>query len=174
MNDNNMKTIGTYKKKVDKPFLAARIPASLSEALEAHVKSTEESKTDVIINALSVYLGWSDNGATQINASDRLGRLEARLDELEKLVREPRQISLLDSPEKPRVEEFHNPKSVIKSDNRNNKEAEAVLSTREISELSGMKYEAVRSRHRAERIIMIGDKSYRPFKRGTACLWDPN
>lgn len=93
-----MKSIGTSKKKTDKPFLAARIPTSLNSALEAHVESTGESKTDTIINALAAYLGWSDNETiSTTSASDRLSVLEQRVDALENLLREPKQTSLFET-----------------------------------------------------------------------------
>ena len=174
-----MKTLGVSRKKSDKPFLAARIPVGLSNALEAHVKSTQESKTDVIINALSTYLGWADNGSTQPSASDRLSKLEARLNELEKLVREPRQTSLLDNLEQPKASDskvYHKPQPVIEKDNSsdNKTKSRKLLSNREMSELSGVNYETVRSRHKADKLMTIQDSSYKPLKRGSSCLWEPN
>lgn len=172
-----MKTIGTSKKKTDKPFLAARIPAGLSDALEAHVKSKEESKTEALINALSVYLGWTDGEATQPSASDRLSMLETRLNELERLVKEPRQTSLLDDlehPKRPNIKESHKPQPVIKEDKNIDNNTDKMLNNREMSQLSGMNHETVRSRHKTEKTIVIGGKSYRPFKDGKSCLWDPN
>ena len=91
-----MKTIGTRTKSSDKPFLAARVPASLNDALEAHTKSTGESKTDALINALAAYLGWSEDNVTKSSSSDRLSLLEERVRKLEEVTYKPRQINLLD------------------------------------------------------------------------------
>jgi len=92
-----LKTIGTPKKNTDKPFLAARVPASLNDALEAHTKSTGESKTDALINALAAYLGWSEDNVVKSSSSDRLSILESKVRELEEAIYKPRQTSLLDT-----------------------------------------------------------------------------
>ncbi|MBD0362295.1 MAG: hypothetical protein ICV55_05885 [Coleofasciculus sp. C3-bin4] len=82
--------------KGDKPFIAARVPKGLYEALESHSEATGESKTEAIINALGAYLGWTNDKAEQISISDRLSLLENRVDQLEQVIKEPRQTSLLD------------------------------------------------------------------------------
>ena len=94
--DNKVKTIGTPRKSADKPFLAARVPASLNDALEAHAKSTGESKTDVLINALAAYIGWSEDKKLKASSSDRLSQLEKRVQDLEEAIYKPRQTSLLE------------------------------------------------------------------------------
>lgn len=91
-----MKKQQISKTKSDKPFLAARIPYGLEKALEDHVKSTNESKTQTIIKALGTYLKWSEENSSP-NASDRLSKLERKVTELEKLLRTPQQTSFLDA-----------------------------------------------------------------------------
>lgn len=79
-----------------KPFIAARIPEDLSLKLEDYSKTTGESRTQIIINALSTYIGWSRSEDKGTAASGRLAALEQRVLELERLVKEPKQISLLE------------------------------------------------------------------------------
>ena len=80
------------KSKSEKPFLAARIPHSLEAAIESHVDSTGESKTQTVINALAAYLGWSDGEEKKPTASDRLSILEKKFAELEKLIKDRKSV----------------------------------------------------------------------------------
>lgn len=71
-----------------KPFIAARVPEGLNEALEKHVNDTGENRTTAIINALSFYLKWSDSKETKPNSTvDRLSLLEKRVAALEDLTK---------------------------------------------------------------------------------------
>ena len=71
-----------------KPFIAARVPEGLNEALEKHVDATGESRTAAIINALSSYLKWAEAGVDKtISAGDRLSKLEEKVADLERLVK---------------------------------------------------------------------------------------
>lgn len=71
-----------------KPFIAARVPEGLNEALEKHVNATGENRTTAIINALSSYLKWSDSKKEKHDSAvDRLSVLEKRVTELEKLTK---------------------------------------------------------------------------------------
>ena len=82
--------------KAQKPFIAARIPIGLEEALEKHTKSTGESKTTALIHALANYVGWSQDKKQKPSANDRLSLLEERIEKLEKLMQTPQQTSLLE------------------------------------------------------------------------------
>lgn len=66
---------------MSKPFFSGRIPQDLLDAVEAHCSETGESKTDVLINALSNYLKHPTK-TTPIE--DRLSLLEDRVAALEK------------------------------------------------------------------------------------------
>jgi hypothetical protein len=154
--DNKVKTIGTPRKSADKPFLAARVPASLNDALEAHTKSTGESRTDTLINALAAYLGWSEDNVTRSSSSDRLSILEEKIRQLEEAIYKPRQTNLLDikasQPEQVKtVISFDNEEDkeeVIKTDNKkdNGEVAEEWLNTKEAYERygTGATYDAFR------------------------------
>jgi hypothetical protein len=165
----------TSKPKSDKPFLAARIPYGLEQALETHVKSTNENKTQAIIKALSVYLKWSDEGSSP-NASDRLSKLERKVAELEKLLKTPKQTSFLDAEavikkdintdnkkEKPepkpklpsaitediKVDNITVPEFELKEE-----EAAQLMTHKELSELTGKKYSTVKARARSTNRII--------------------
>lgn len=58
------------------PFLGVRIPADLNEAILARMRQTGQSKSEIVIDALKVYLGMSPQ-------QDRLDSVEERLSALE-------------------------------------------------------------------------------------------
>lgn len=71
-----------------KPFIAARVPEGLNKALDKHVEATGESRTTAIINALSSYLQWTKAEVDKTtSAGDRLSKLEAKVTELERLLK---------------------------------------------------------------------------------------
>ena len=82
---------------VTKPFLAARIPEDLNTKLEEHSASTGEGKTQAVINALANYLNFTPESKSEESAGDRLSLLEKKVAELEDLIKEPKQFSLLES-----------------------------------------------------------------------------
>ncbi len=108
-----------------KPFLAARIPAGLNEALDKHVEATGESRTMAAINALSKYLSWSDTKIEQsVSASDRVSLLDEKLNELTKTVKALQaKIINLDSQKFTHAATQPNNKTVIKTDNKGNQDA---------------------------------------------------
>jgi hypothetical protein len=140
------------KPKVDKPFLAARIPYGLEQALETHVKSTNESKTQTIIKALSAYLKWSDESSSP-NASDRLSKLERKVAEIEKLLKAPQQTSFLDA-DAVITEDIKFDNKTITESELDKGNAARLMTHKEMSELTGKKYSTVKARARsANRII---------------------
>ena len=58
------------------PFLGVRIPADLNEAILARMRKTGQSKSEIVVDALRVYLGISPQ-------HDRLESVEERLSALE-------------------------------------------------------------------------------------------
>ena len=64
------------------PFFSSRIPSELRERLEQHIAETGESKTQVFINALEVYLNEiSKSNLTSLNNTSNL--LEEKIKSLE-------------------------------------------------------------------------------------------
>ena len=153
--------------KVDKPFLAARIPHSLEKALESHVESTGESKTQAVINALGAYLKWSEN-LDSPDASDRLSILERKVAELEKLLDTNKQTGkpnrtpvikedITADNEKGLSELATEPVVVIKNENksdnekkpktdkRKTKNTSGLMTHRDVANLTGLNYNSVKS-----------------------------
>lgn len=167
------------KSKSGKPFLAARIPEDLDKLLQEHTESTGESRTDSLINALAAYLGWSNDEAHKPTNYDRLSWLEKRIDELEAEVYKPKQTNLLDV-----VQTQNNPlrdmrSTVIKTDNKKavdtkpKSKSPGVLNNRQISDLTGIEYEAVRSRFKRGDLIEHDGQAYAPIRQGNNCRWRP-
>ena len=61
------------------PFLGVRIPPELHEAIMARVETTGQSKSDLVIHALTAYLGMAPK-------HEKFEELEARLSQLEKQI----------------------------------------------------------------------------------------
>lgn len=64
---------------MSKPQIAIRLSPSLLEELNNRVELTGRSKTDVVVSAISQYLGCADN----VPLNQRMGELEKRLREIE-------------------------------------------------------------------------------------------
>ena len=62
-----------------KPQIAIRLSPSLLQELNNYVELTGTSKTDVVVSAISQYLGCTDN----VPLNQRMAELEKRLRELE-------------------------------------------------------------------------------------------
>jgi hypothetical protein len=68
------------------PFFSGRIPQSLFDAVEQHLQATGESKTTILKNALSAYLGLSPEPVATSTGSSRLEVLENRLAQVERIL----------------------------------------------------------------------------------------
>ena len=64
---------------MSKPQIAIRLSPSLLQELNNYVELTGTSKTDVVVSAISQYLGCADN----VPLNQRVGELERKLRELE-------------------------------------------------------------------------------------------
>jgi hypothetical protein len=64
---------------MSKPQIAIRLSPSLLQELNNYVELTGTSKTDVVVSAISQYIGCADN----VPLNQRVGELERRLRELE-------------------------------------------------------------------------------------------
>lgn len=81
------------------PFFSGRIPQELFDHVEAHRKSTDESKTDVLVKALTAYTGFESSNSSDkplpmlLEVLERLGRVEAHLFKDEKEVKAKDEVS---------------------------------------------------------------------------------
>lgn len=75
---------------MENPFVSARIPAALNEALEAQIQSTGKSRSKVLIEALEDYLGVD----AEFSTTARIGKLEARVSVLEQILAKTSKINL--------------------------------------------------------------------------------
>ncbi|MDB9449248.1 DNA-binding domain-containing protein [Dolichospermum circinale] len=66
---------------MSKPQIAIRLSPSLLQELNNYVELTGTSKTDVVVSAISQYIGCTDN----MPLNQRMGELERRVRELESL-----------------------------------------------------------------------------------------
>jgi hypothetical protein len=64
---------------MSKPQIAIRLSPFLLQELNNYVELTGTSKTDVVVSAISQYIGCADN----MPLNQRMGELEKRLRELE-------------------------------------------------------------------------------------------
>ena len=67
---------------MSKPQIAIRLSSSLLQELNNYVELTGTSKTDVVVSAISQYLGCADN----VPLNQRVGELERRLRELHRMI----------------------------------------------------------------------------------------
>lgn len=194
----------------EKPFIAARIPEELNQALIKHVESSGLNRTEVIIDALATYLKFPTS-FTQTNKNDtRLNLLEERISILERLVAAQNLPSshALDTGEsplsEPDCEELNRKELEIKSkseewqalegttidlftlsdnssdntDNADDRIHESNLNRKrlthtEVSQITGINYNTVKSRAFKERSPEIehGGKIYAVVREGKRVHW---
>ena len=66
-----------------KPQITVRLSPSLLTELNHYVEKTGTSKTDVVVSAIAHYLGCADS----VPLSQRMANLEAKVEELQALVK---------------------------------------------------------------------------------------
>ena len=160
--------------KPQKPFIAARIPIGLEEALEKHTKATGESKTTALINALGSYVSWSQDEKAKPSSTDRLNLLEERVEKLEKLIQAPQQTSLLEL--KPVIETDNNTDNKLseaETDNSDNKviKEEKLFTHKEVAEITGIPYNTVKKKPKANKTAEGNDRKFKPIRRGKISKW---
>ncbi len=64
--------------------LGIRIPANLNQRLSDFMEQTGISKTDVVVSALASYLGCTE----EISLTERMASIEAKMAQLEAMVKE--------------------------------------------------------------------------------------
>lgn len=151
------------------PFFSGRIPQELYDRVEQHINESGEGKTQILINALSQYLGVeipkpkSSNVNTDLFFSE-LESLKERVSLLERS--QPKQLSLL-SPDNT------NDNKMITTDN-----SIMVLTSKEVTELTGIPRGTFEDRHRSGKLPIskngytilahTGKQAEKPF----ANLWE--
>lgn len=172
-----------------KPFIAARVPQILVDKLEEHVKESGQGKTDIIVNALAQYLGCSIDVPEETRAVDRLVAVEKELTELKirvGVLEKPTEKTPPPQIENQRVLSFE----TLSIDNTvdsqtentekttegikevsNTKPDNDLLTNRQISEVTGIKFETVRGRYKKSIPIEYQGKRYAPIKEGKFQKW---
>jgi len=151
------------------PFFSGRIPQELYDRLDQHVKESGEGKTQILINALSQYLGIeiSMPKSSGVNTDLFLSELESLKDRVSLLERsQPKQLS-------------SDNKAVI-DDNSDNKSDNSIriLTSKEVTELTGIPRGTFEDRHRSGKLPIskngytilahTGKQAEKPF----ANLWE--
>jgi hypothetical protein len=185
----------------NKPFIAARIPEELNQALSTHSEATGESKTQALINALSQYLGVAHaapDGA-QVNSNplsllSRVARLEEIIEKmqgaeivieidndtdngLERDDQADNTVISLDNANPPKVEEERSQPAlfVMTSDNLDNNSdntiTEGAVSTKDLAEMTGMKASTVKTRSNKGTTVEHNGIVYKPISKGTRGYW---
>jgi hypothetical protein len=185
----------------NKPFLAARIPEELNQALSTHSETTGESKTQALINALSQYLGVAHAAPdeAQVNSNplsllSRVARLEEIIEKmqgaeivieidndtdngLERDDQADNTVISLDNANPPKVEEERSQPAlfVMTSDNLDNNNdntiTEGAVSTKDLAEMTGMKASTVKTRSNKGTTVEHNGIVYKPVSKGTRGYW---
>ena len=159
------------------PFFSGRIPQELYDRVDQHVKESGEGKTQILINALSQYLGVeiSTPKSSGVNTDLFLNELESLKERVGLLERsQSQQLSLL-SPNN------DNDNKLITDDNATDNKPDnsiMVLTSKEVTELTGIPRGTFEDRHRSGKLPIskngytvlahAGKQAERPF----ANLWE--
>lgn len=175
----------------EKPFIAARIPEDLNQALTQHVEESGLNRTEVIVNALVAYLKLPTSFTQGNKSSTRLDLLEERIVNLEKiagiqnstsnLIIESEKSSLLKNYEEETNHEEIKILGTIKDCHQREPEEVTLslfdvnseeLTHKELSALTGISYNTIKSKIRAQGAeIKHDEKIYVPTKVGNKVYW---
>jgi hypothetical protein len=172
-----------------KPFIAARVPQKIEDKLNERIQETGLGKTEIIVKALAEYLGCSIDVPEETRAVDRLIAVEKELAELQKRVGVlEKPIEKAPDPKIPgqqvisfepfrinnavdnQIENAETTDEVIEEINDTDSD-NSLLTNRQMTDLTGMKFESVRSRHKKSTSIEWQDKRYIPIKEGKYHKW---
>jgi hypothetical protein len=183
-----------------KPFIAARVPQRIEDKLNERVQETKLGKTEIIVNALAVYLGCSIDVPEETHAVDRLVAVEKELSELKNRIAVLEKSSnpaiqkelLLDNNIVNEADKTLKPKKSSKqeivqnNDNSTDKKAENTnraggssdinsdnksLTHHEMSGLTGISFETVRGRYKKSTPIEWDGKQYNPIREEKRQKW---
>ena len=133
------------------PFFSGRIPQELYDRVDQHIKESGEGKTQILINALSQYLGVeiSMPKPSGVNTDLFLNELESLKERVSLLERsQPKQLSLL-SPDNISDNKLITNDNTI--DNKSDKSI-MVLTSKEVTELTGIPRGTFEDRHRSGKL----------------------
>lgn len=161
------------------PFFSGRIPQELYDRVDQHIKESGEGKTQILINALSQYLGVEISTPKPSNINDLfLSELESLKERVSSLERsQPKQLSLL-SPKNINDNKLITDDNAIDNaiDNKSDNSV-MVLTSKEVTELTGIPRGTFEDRHRSGKlpiskngytvIAHAGKQAEKPF----ANLW---
>ena len=152
------------------PFFSGRIPQELYDRIDQHIKESGEGKTQILINALSQYLGVeiSTPKSSGVNTDLFLSELESLKERVSLLERsQPKQLS----------PDNINDNKLITDDNATDNSV-MVLTSKEVTELTGIARRTFEDRHKAGKLPLskngytilahVGKQTEKPF----ANLWD--
>lgn len=164
------------------PFFSGRIPQELYDRVDQHIKESGEGKTQILINALSQYLGVEapkpkpSNVNTDLFLSE-LENLKERVSLLERS--QPKQLSLLSTDntnDNKMITESRNDNNTVVSDNKLDNSI-MILTSKEVADLTGIPRRTFEDRYRAGKLPMskngytvidhAGKQTEKPF----ANLW---
>ena len=144
------------------PFFSGRIPQELYDRVDQHVKESGEGKTQILINALSQYLGIEISKTKSSNVNTDLF-----LNELESL---KERVGLL---ERSQPTQLSSDSKLITDDN-----CVMVLTSKEVTELTGIPRRTFEDRHKSGKLptskngytilAHAGKQAEKPF----ANLWE--
>ena len=126
------------------PFFSGRIPQELYDRVDQHVKESGEGKTQILINALSQYLGIeiSTPKSSSVNTDFFLSELESLKERVSLLERsQPKQLS----------PDNINDNKLITNDNATDNSV-MVLTSKEVTELTGIARRTFEDRHKSGKL----------------------
>ena len=130
------------------PFFSGRIPQELNDRVDQHIQESGEGKTQILINALSQYLGVEISKPSSINADLFLSELESLKERVSLLERsQPEQLSLLSNDNSDNKMITSNNATDNKTDN-----SIRVLTSKEVTELTGIPRGTFEDRHRSGKL----------------------
>ena len=144
------------------PFFSGRIPQELYDRVDQHIKESGEGKTQILINALSQYLGIEISTSKSININIDLlfSELESLKDRVELLERsQPKQLSLLShspvSSDNKVITKSKIDNKLTMADNATDNKFDnsvMVLTSKEVTELTGIPRGTFEDRHRSGKL----------------------
>ena len=126
------------------PFFSGRIPQELYDRVDQHVKESGEGKTQILINALSQYLGIEISTSKSININ-----IDLFFSELESL---KDRVGLLERSQFQQLSPDNiNDNKLITDDNATDNSV-MVLTSKEVTELTGIPRGTFEDRHRSGKL----------------------